>query len=151
MIMERADSITVRYLSLAILFANAAPPYCSLLFSSSFRVFATCKERCEAISHTAVPPAKAMYYSRSVMYLSQRAVLGAVKAWRSWRDHGVNRSVALCQPSQRTFLIRPAGAHSRHVRFTPKAGKRTLALLCPLSANSDITRCSKFAPVSAAF
>jgi hypothetical protein len=27
-----------------------------------------------------VPPAKVMYYSRSVMYLSQRAGLGAVKS-----------------------------------------------------------------------
>src|SRR6516165_10521687 len=52
--MERADSITVRYLSLAILFANAAPPYCSLLFSSSFRVFATCKERCESPARTSL-------------------------------------------------------------------------------------------------
>src|SRR5215469_12961897 len=109
--MEIADSITVRYLSLAILFANAAPPLLLFAIFEQFQSICDLQGRSEATSHAAVPPAKVMYHSRSVMYLSQRAV-GAVKAWRSWQDH-VNRSVALCQPSQPTFLIRPAGARSR--------------------------------------
>src|SRR6516164_3046762 len=32
-----------------------------------------------------------------------------------------------------------------NVRFTPQSGQSADMLVCPLSANSDITRCSKFA------
>ena len=74
--MEIDDSITVRYLSLAILFANAAPPLLLFAIFEQFQSICNLQGRCEATSHAAVPPAKVMYYSRSVMYLSQRAVLG---------------------------------------------------------------------------
>src|SRR5262249_52285422 len=68
--MEIADSITVRYLSLAILFANAAPP---LLLFAIFEQF-------QSICNLQGAWRGDQPYCRSVMYLSQRAVLGAVKS-----------------------------------------------------------------------
>src|SRR6516225_3207680 len=74
--MEIADSITVRYLSLAILFANAAPPLLLFAIFEQFQSICNLQGRCEATSHTAVPPAKVMYYSRSVMYLPSERCSG---------------------------------------------------------------------------